>query len=130
MNRLIKSITLAILLFFAMDGAAADNCITLNLNQESSDSEPDDEDVKTKGRRSMSMPIKCIIDFGEGTVRTTLTSEVIFYEIWDSEGTTPVAQCIDDSDFVVMLSSIDGFYQLRLKTESHQYIGYVELPER
>lgn len=130
MSRLLKSITLAILLFFAMDVAAADNSITLNLNQESSDSEPDDEDVKTKGRRSMSMPIKCIIDFGEGTVRTTLTSEVIFYEIWDSEGTAPVAQCIDDSDFVVMLSSICGFYQLKLKTESHQYVGYVELPER
>lgn len=130
MNRLIKSITLAILLFFAMDVAAADNSITLNLNQENSDSEPDDEDVKTKGPRSMPMPIRCIIDFGEGTVRTTLTSEVISYEIWDSEGTTPVAQCIDDSDFVIMLSSIDGFYQLRLKTDLHQYIGYVELPER
>ena len=107
MSRLLKSITLAILLFFAMDGAAADNSITLNLNQESSDSEHDDEDVKTKGPRSM--PIRCIIDFGEGTVRTTLTSEVISYEIWDSEGTTPVVQCIYDSDFVVMLSSIGGF---------------------
>lgn len=130
MSRLLKSITLAILLFFAMDVAAADNSITLNLNQENSDSEPEKEMPDTKGRRSMPIPIKCIIDFGEGTVRTTLTSEVISYEIWDSEGTTPVAQCIDDSDFVVILSSIDGFYQLRLKTESHQYIGYVELPER
>lgn len=51
MSRLLKSITLAMLLFFAMDGAAADNSITLNLNQESSDSEHDDEDVKTKGPR-------------------------------------------------------------------------------
>lgn len=130
MSRLLKTITLVILLFFAMDVAAADNSITLNLNQESSDSEPEKEMPDTKGPRSMPMPIRCIIDFDEGTVRTTLTSEVISYEIWDSEGTAPVAQCIDDYDFVVMLSSICGFYQLKLKTESHQYVGYVELPER
>lgn len=130
MNRLVKSITLVILLLFAMDAAAADNCIILNLNQENFDSEPEKEAPNTKGPRSMPTPIKCIIDFGEGTVRTTLTSEIISYEIWDSAGTTPVAQCMDDSDFVVLLSSISGFYQLRLATESHQYIGYIELSER
>lgn len=106
MSRLLKSISLTILIFFAMDGAAADNSITLNLNQGSSDSEHEDDNLRTKRPRSMPMPIRCIIDFGEGTVRTTLTSEVISYEIWDSEGITPVAQCIYDSDFVVMLSSI------------------------
>lgn len=62
----------------------------------------------------MSMPIRCIIDFGEGTVQTTLTSEVISYEIWDSAGTASMAQCIEDSGFVVLRSSICGFYQLRL----------------
>ena len=33
MNRLLKSITLAIILLFAMDLAAANNCITLTLEQ-------------------------------------------------------------------------------------------------
>lgn len=78
----------------------------------------------------MPIPLICVIDFTKGTVQTTLTSEVISYEIWDSAGTAPMAQCIEDSDFVVLLSSISGFYQLRFITDSHQYIGYIELPEK
>lgn len=126
MNRLLKSITLAIIFLFAMDLAAANNCITLTLDQETCDSEHDNNNKWNKGRRSM--PIICTIDLTSGTVQTTLTSEIISYEIWDSEGAAPVAQYIDESDFVGSLCDVRGLYQLRFITESYQYIGYIELP--
>ena len=126
MNRLLKSITLAIILLFAMDLAAANNCITLTLEQSVISSDPEKYNPDHKGRRSM--PIICIIDLISGTVQTTLTSEIISYEIWNSDGTALVAQYIDEPDFVGSLCDVSGFYQLRFITESYQYIGYIELP--
>lgn len=130
MKRLLQLLILFLCPLFYSEVRANDYCISVNLTQESSDSEPDKEDPGKKGRRSMPIPLICVIDFTKGTVQTTLTSEVISYEIWDSAGAAPMAQCIEDSDFVVLLSSISGSYQLRFITDSHQYIGYIELPEK
>lgn len=130
MKRLLQLLILFLCPLFYSEVRADDYCITVDLTQQESNDDPYKQPSPSKGHRSLPLPIVCVIDFTKGTVQTTLTSEVISYEIWDSAGAAPMAQCIENSDFVVLLSSISGSYQLRFITDSHQYIGYIELPEK
>lgn len=128
MKRLLQLLILFLCPLFYSEVRADAYCITVNLTQQESIDDPYKQPSPSKGHRSLPSPIVCVIDFSKGTVQTTLTSEIISYEIWDSDGTALVAQYIDEPDFVGLLCDVSGLYQFRFITESYQYIGYIELP--
>ncbi len=88
-----------------------------------------EEDIEypNKGHRIPSKPIECTIDLDNHRIELTTSEFITTYELWEEDGTYPIATCASDSEFVEFLSVLSGEYQLRLVGEEHVYIGYLEL---
>ena len=72
-------------------------------------------------------PIACTIDFTTLSITSNRVSSVLSYELWDDTREEILASYSNDYDMVVYMSTLTGYYQLRLVTEECTYTGYIGL---
>ena len=105
--------------------ASGPGSIIVDMTQQDNSQDPDEKN--NKGHRLPVRTQTCLIDFDSHTISTSVSADIISYELWDENGESIVLAFGTDSDMVVYLSEISGLYQLRLVTEKYTYIGYIEL---
>lgn len=113
--------------FFCMHvHAATEETYSVPLSQEDYD---DDEfkDLYPKHRRSSPIMATCILDFSNQQILTSVSESILSYEIWSEDGTAQIAAFDNDADVIIFLNGIVGTYQIRIFTDEHIYIGYIEL---
>lgn len=79
-----------------------------------------------KGSRKPAGLIVCTIS-AEGIQMGVETGEIMSYEIWDADGDICVASFTEESDFINVLFSMEGEYQIHFSTEEYSYFGYVTI---
>lgn len=84
-------------------------------------------DIDREGNRAPSIPIECIIDKNTGIIIPDYIEEFVTYEIWDIEGINCISICMDEFEFINILFSISGNYQIRFSSTNYMYIGYLYL---
>ncbi|MDE6022962.1 MAG: hypothetical protein K2G13_05605, partial [Muribaculaceae bacterium] len=68
-----------------------------------------------------------IIDISTHSIQTSLSNDIISYELWDEEGESMIVSYKYDSNMVAFLSTVKGVYQFRIATAETIYLGYIEL---
>ena len=79
------------------------------------------------GWRMPAVPTTCMVDFANLSITFDRLPIVLSYELWDETGDIMLISYFSDYDMVTFMSSLSGYYQLRLVTEGNTYIGYIEL---
>lgn len=83
----------------------------------------------TKGPRMPSMKAECIILIPEQQITTDIPSEILSYELWDTDGETIEVAFSNEESMTQYLSGVVGEYQLHLVTEEYVYIGFLYLDD-
>lgn len=83
-------------------------------------------DNRQSGARKPAGLIVCTIS-AEGIQMGVETGEIMSYEIWDADGDICVASFTEESDFINVLFSMEGEYQIHFSTEEYSYFGYVTI---
>lgn len=79
--------------------------------------------------RIPSVKAECIISIPEQQITTDIPSEILSYELWDTDGETIEVAFSDEENMTQYLSGVVGEYQLRLVTDEYIYIGYLYLDD-
>ena len=121
-----KKLLILTLLWFTMLGAyaQADSSVAIPMKETAP---PVKTDKPRKGNRMPAHQETCVVDFTTMNIRSTLSNEIISYELWDENGEYAVMVCIDDTDMVGFMCTLTGNYQLHLVTADTSYMGYIEL---
>lgn len=123
----IKKVIFAILMVMvAVSVQAADDVISISLEKKP---KQDPGRGIPKGPRMPSMKAECIISIPEQQITTDIPSEILSYELWDTDGETIEVAFSDEESMTQYLSSIVGEYQLHLVTEEYIYIGFLYLDD-
>lgn len=104
--------------------SATDESIMIDLTQSNVRQK---DHIPVKGKRTPGKIVTCIIDFNTLAIQTSLSDEIISYQLWDEEGESMIATYACDSDMVAFLSTISGAYQFKIATAETTYVGYIEL---
>lgn len=124
MNRSILLITCVICLLYYAVPAMANNSITVDMEEQMSESEPEDpDDIPSKGLRSPSRRIMCKLNMDSKTILLQYSLEITSFELWDSELNYSIIITDDPNIFVDRLLYLEGCYKLKLISESHKYVG-------
>ncbi|MDE6096462.1 MAG: hypothetical protein K2G52_09770 [Muribaculaceae bacterium] len=103
--------SLDIILFCCNDGLGVDS--------------GDENDDKQRGERMPQQPIVCSISKDSGiTIKNNFDiSEISSFEIWNQN--TCIASFIDQKDFIDMIFSLKGEYQLIFRFKNYLLSGYI-----
>lgn len=106
---------------FATDLVAAESPVQIvtMYNTYTSDDDPND------GKRVPPRPVTIQIDYINRTISGIQKSDVMTYEVWNSDGEFVIFSSPDDSDLVEFLSGVTGSCQLRIIMPFHSYVGYI-----
>lgn len=109
--------------------AAMEETYPVQLSQADYEDSDDDEfdDLVPCRRRTPPVKETCTLDFSRQQILTTVSDVILSFEIWTEDGIFQMGAFDSDADVVMFLNGIFGFYQIRLLTEEHIYVGYVEL---
>lgn len=126
MKTIAKQILLAFMLLIPMATLAAENEVTIILDQAA---EEDDEPDYNEGRglRSAPAPIICVIDFAQRSVNVGIADEITSYEIWSDDQSVCLSASDDDASFVEALAELQGEYCVRFVSESRAFRGWIAL---
>lgn len=100
--------------------------VTNSVNLTKSDIEPIKKDLPSKGKRTPSHFV-CTYDIEEGWINTNIPYQINFYELWDEDGLSMIASCSSDSEFISLISELNGTYLIKLVTDQYLFIGIIEL---
>lgn len=128
--RKILAFVMMSLSFFCMHiHATMEGSYLVPLLQEDYEDCGDDEfnDLPPQHRRTPPVKETCTLDFSRQQILTTVSDVIISYEVWTEDGILQMGAFDNDADVVMFLNGIFGFYQIRLLTEEHIFVGYVEL---
>lgn len=92
-----------------------------------SDSEHEHKYSDDKGKRSLPNILLCVINFSNRTIDIATSSNIVRYEIWDNSDEMLMNSFYNDTETVEYLAEISGCYQIRIITESHIYVGIINL---
>lgn len=76
-------------------------------------------------KRLPAYPMICTISQSEGICIAGYTNDFTSYEIWDGEGEMCLASFLEESDFIDVLFSMTGEFQIRFVSEEFLLIGYI-----
>lgn len=99
----------------------------LELCKQNTSNEYPEKDNDREGHRISSRPIHCIISEKYGITISNLTAEITSYEIWDKEGNVCLHVSYEESEFIKILFTIVGEYQIRLISDNYLYFGTIKL---
>lgn len=105
---------------------AADDVISISLEKKP---KQDPGLSLPKGPRMPSMKAECIISIPEQQITTDIPSEILSYELWDTDGESIEVAFSDEESMTQYLSGVVGEYQLHLVTDEYIYIGYLYLDD-
>ncbi|MBD5205953.1 MAG: hypothetical protein HDS84_06215 [Bacteroidales bacterium] len=82
-----------------------------------------DEDPNGRGARIPSHEVPCSIDSSDGIeLKGEGNVDIIYYEIWQS-GIGCIAKFEDEEDFLKVLFTLKGEYEIHFETANCTYIG-------
>lgn len=84
-------------------------------------------DAPPKGKRTLPKPEYCTINMESNSISTSISEDIVNFEIGDVYGTEVYASFTDGITFVQYLSELEGEYQIIIRTQNHSYIGYISL---
>lgn len=113
-------------LFLTMVSTSAFADLTTIMYPSMSDHEENPE-LPSKGFRMPVAPVTCTIDIENYRIVTSIPYAITTYELWDEEGNSQIVSYAYDYDFIQHITDTSGEFQLRLVTDEHTYIGYLEL---
>lgn len=70
-------------------------------------------------------PIECTISKASGITISGNSDEIISYEIWNLDRETCILLCLDESDFLNEVYSLNGDYLIKLNSINYTYTGYL-----
>ena len=126
MKQFITSLIIVICIFCPVAQASNVEDMTIYLTEQEVDGDYH-EDLKTKGPRSIPNMAICTISFNSASISTTISSEIVSYEILDAEGEAILYSSSDERDTVEFMSTIVGNYRLRILTSTRSYVGCISL---
>ena len=98
------------------------------------DKQPKEKDPNNRpgnnpdGNRMPPRPILCTISIEHGIECEIAAEETLSYEIRTEDGIC-LASFTDESDFIQMLFSVPGNYQIRFLTDDYIYTGYIAVKD-
>lgn len=127
MRKMLAFVMISLSFFYMHASTQGTYCVTLS--QENNENCDDDEfkDIKPNRRRTPPLHNTCTLDFSRQQICTTVSDLILSYEVWSEDGLSLIVAFENDADAVTFLNEVVGAYQIRLFTEKHMYIGYLEL---
>ncbi|MBD5305856.1 MAG: hypothetical protein HDS12_06170 [Bacteroides sp.] len=126
-KKFILSVVLLLLTLPCMSASTIKNLSVVKYITVSIGNDPTENEDLTEKRRIPSYAVQCIIDeskgvelHGEGDV------EIIAYEIWQS-GVGCTATFEDEEDFLKIIFTLKGEYEIHFETANCTYIGKIVL---
>lgn len=129
MKLFFKWIILGLSLLSSLCASALSSSYTISVSKVAITGDPDRIKDPDRSRRIPSVPIECLISpEGIELKNTSVTSsDILFFEIWDSKSEFCMGSFATESDFVSTLLSMSGDYQIRFVTEDYELTGYISL---
>lgn len=124
MKRLVTFFIVAVCFFCSKADVYAHEDFSVNLTEEF---DPDYVEIPDYGVRSLPNMAICTISFNSASISTTISSEIVSYEILDAEGEAILYSSSDERDTVEFMSTIVGKYWLRILTSTRSYVGCINL---
>lgn len=102
---------------------------TISVVKVAIDEEPDKVKEPNRRHRIPPSPIECVIttDGIELMSVSESVSDVLSFEIWDAESEFCVASFSTESEFISVLFSMTGEFQVRFIFADYELVGYVKL---
>ncbi len=129
MKQFFKNALVGISLLTSLGASAWSPSYTISVIKVAVYEEPDKTKEPDRGQRIPSAPIECVITSeGIELMSSSVTiSDIISFEIWESESEFCMASFPAESDFINALFSMTGEYQIRLVCEDYELIGFIAL---
>lgn len=124
MKRLVTFFIVAVCFFCSKADVYAHEDLSVNLTEEF---DPDFVEIPDYGVRSLPNIAICTISFNSASISTTISSEIVSYEIWDAESDAILFSSSDERGTVEFMSTINGKYRLRILSSTRSYVGCISL---
>lgn len=87
----------------------------------------DKKDPGNEGHRIPPVPVSCAISKNDGVKISSLSEEIISYEIWDASSKICIASLTEESEFIDYLFFHTGDFHIILETDNFYITGNISI---